>query len=288
MTTDVIITGTGTPLVNPDRAGAGVLIRTGDMALQFDAGRSTLPRICGAGSHVSDLTAVFLTHYHSDHLVGLQDVVLSHWTHDFEGNFGTIDIVAPNGATVRYLERMLTIWDDDLEVRSLHGANRSPEPKVNVVGFDVPDTPTNVWSRSGVTVVAGQVRHEPVVGAVGYRVETPDGVIAITGDTIVCDEVAELSRGADIVIYEAMRMDVVNNEYPPSMRYIAEYHADTRLIGEQMEALHIPKLMLTHLIPQPNTPEESQAFADEVREGGYTGEIMVCDDLDTVTLEGGT
>ena len=51
-----------------------------------------------------------------------------------------------------------------------------------------------------------------------------------------------------------------------------------------MAELEVPKLMLTHLIPAPQTPEDEQAFIDEVREGGYEGEIMVCKDLDTVVL----
>jgi ribonuclease Z len=133
--------------------------------------------------------------------------------------------------------------------------------------------------------LAGPVRHEPVEGAVGYRVETPDGVVAISGDTLVCDEVAELSRGADVVVYEATRFEQVLN-FPPELHFIVDYHADTKLIGEQMEALGIPTVMLTHLIPPPSTAEEKQGFEDDVREGRYTGRVIVCDDLDGVTLDG--
>lgn len=282
MTTTVTVTGTGTPLATADRAGAGVLIKYGDIHLQFDAGRATTPRVLAAGSSPNELTALFLTHYHSDHLVGLQDLVLSHWTMDVYDVADVLPIVAPNGPTTRFCERMLEVWDDDLEVRALHNL-RPPEPKVDIVGFDTPDEPTEVWSHGDVRVIAGQVRHEPIVGAVGYRVETPDGVIAISGDTVVCDEVAALAQGADVVVYEAMRMDVIAQR-PPDKQYIMEYHSDTRLIGKQMAELKVPHLMLTHLIPAPSTNEGRQAFYDEVRQGGYEGEIIVCDDLDTVTI----
>ena len=282
MTTLVTITGTGTPLLQPDRAGAGVLIRCGDLHLQFDAGRSTAPRLMAAGSSPNSLTAIFLTHYHSDHLVGLTDVVLSHWVLDLTDTAARLPIVAPNGSTVRFCERMLDLWDDDLAVRSLHN-QRDPHPKIDIIGFDTPETPTEVWRQGDVRVIAGPVRHEPVVGAVGYRVETPDGVVVITGDTLVCDEVAELAAGADVVVYEAMRMDEINKR-PSNLRYITHYHADTRLIGKQMAQLGVPTLMLTHLIPPPSTPEERQAFADEIREGGYTGDLRVCDDLETHEL----
>ncbi|NNC80560.1 MAG: MBL fold metallo-hydrolase [Acidimicrobiales bacterium] len=284
MTTEVIVTGTGTPLVQPHLAGPGVLVRYGDLALQFDAGRNTLARIKAAGTEIGDLTTVFLTHYHSDHLVGLQDIVLSHFTHDFENVFDRLELVAPSGATKRYCDRMLDIWDDDLHVRAGHRANNSADPKVDVSGFDVPMSPTEVWSRGEVRVLAGPVRHEPVVGAVGFRIETPDGVVVITGDTLVCDEVAELARGADVVVYEAMRFDVVQNHFPPSMRYVTEYHADAPEIGRQMAALEIPNVMLTHLIPATNLPG-GDGYEADVRAAGYTGNLVVCDDLDQIVLQ---
>lgn len=282
MTTTITITGTGTPLATADRAGAGVLVRSGDTHLQFDAGRNTVARLLAAGSSPADLNALFLTHYHSDHLVGLQDLVLSHWTMDVYDVADRMELIAPNGPTTAFCERMLDLWQDDLEVRALHNY-RVPEPKVDLRGFDTPDEPQEVWASDDIRVIAAPVRHEPIIGAVGYRIETPDGVVAISGDTVVCDEVAAFAAGADVMVYEAMRMDEIAKR-PPDKQYIMAYHADTRLIGRQMADLDIPRLMLTHLIPAPSTEAEKQIFADEVRQGGYEGEIMVCDDLDTVTL----
>ena len=282
MTTRVTVTGTGTPQMTPDRAGPGVHVQHGDVQMQFDAGRATLSRLIAMGTEPSNLDAIFLTHYHSDHLLGLTDLVLTHWVMDRDDLFDRVEIVAANGPTTRFVDRMVTIWDDDLAVRSLHN-HREPVPRFDTIGFDVPDKPTEVWSRGDVRVIAGQVRHEPVEGAVGYRVETPDGVIAITGDTRVCDEVAALATGADVLVYEAMRMDVINQR-PPHLRYIVEYHADTRLIGAQAAELGVPTLMLTHLIPVPNSDADRDLFVAEVREGGYDGTVMVCDDLDFVEL----
>ncbi len=282
MTTTITITGTGTPLATADRAGPGVLVRHGDVHLQFDAGRATVNRLLGAGSSPADLTALFLTHYHSDHLVGLQDVVLSHWTMDVYDEAGVLPILAPNGPTIDFCDRMLDIWRDDLEIRALHNL-RDAQPKIEITGFDTPAVPTEIWSSGDVRVLAAPVRHEPIVGAVGYRIETPDGVVAISGDTVVCDEVAALATGADVVVYEAMRMDVIAQR-PPDKQYIMQYHADTRLVGRQMRDLGVPIVMLTHLIPAPTTDDDKAAFVREVRAGGYEGELMVCDDLDTVVL----
>ena len=256
MSTSLTITGTGCPIPDADRAGPGALVRYDDLALQFDTGRSTVQRLDAANVWVPDLTAVFLTHYHSDHVSGLADVVLTRWVMDRRDTIEPLPIVAPAGATSRFAERVLDGWDDDLGVRSLH-TGRATRPEVDVIAFEVPDSPTEVWRHGDVRVVAGQVRHEPVEGAVGYRVETPDGSVAISGDTLVCDEMAELAEGVDVLVYEAMRFSFFD-DLPEHRRFVRDYHADTLMIGKQAAELGVPKLVLTHLIPAPRTEADRQ------------------------------
>lgn len=282
MTTTVTITGSGTPQLAPDRAGPGALVEYGDVRLQFDAGRGTVMRLAAAGVEPGQLSAVFLTHYHSDHVLGLEDVVLTRWILDRDDNAAPLPIVAPNGPTVRFCEHMLDHWQDDLAVRSQHN-HRDPNPRLEIIGFDTPAEPVEVWCSGDVRVIAGQVRHEPVQGAVGFRIETPDGVVAISGDTLVCDELRPLYEGADVIVQEAMRMDVINQR-PPHLRFITEYHSDTRLIGKLADELSIPNVMLTHLIPPPTDHADEQHYIDELREGGYSGKILVCNDLDSIKL----
>ncbi len=286
MSTTVTITGTGCPIPDANRAGPGVLVRYNELSMQFDAGRSTVQRLAGADLWVPSLTAVFLTHYHSDHCSGLADVALTYWIMDRTDAAPPLTIVAPEGETSRYVESLLANWEDDVAVRAAH-AGRSSRPGLDVRPFAVPDHPTEVWRRSDaqgeVVVSAGQVRHEPVVGAVGYRVDTPDGSLAITGDTLVCDEVAELATGVDVLVYEAMRFDYFDT-LPERRRYITEYHADTRLIGRQAAELEVPTLVLTHLIPAPESDTDRQAFVNDIRAGGYVGDVIVADDLYSVTL----
>ena len=184
MSTSVTITGTGCPIPDASRAGPGALVRSGDLTLQFDAGRSTVQRLAGADVWVPDLTAVFVTHHHSDHLTGLADVVLTHWTMDRADRGHALPVVAPAGPSADYVARVLDGWDADIDVRAAH-AGRTTRPRVDLLAFDVPDAPTEVWRHGDVVVSAGQVRHEPCPLAVGYRVDTPDGSVAITGDTRV-------------------------------------------------------------------------------------------------------
>ncbi len=290
MTTEVLITGIGCPIPTADSAGPGVLVRyrPGDggetVNLQFDAGRSTVMRLMGASCPPGDLDAVFLTHHHSDHCTGLQDLVLTRWVMDTGARLDALPIRCAEGPAAEFVARMLDVWDNDLSVRQEH-AGRTDAPTPNLETFPVPPSPGPpvVVHRVGeVAIAAGQVRHEPVEAAVGYRIETPDGVVAITGDTLVCDEVAALADGADVLVYEALRFGLFDETAPTA--FVLDYHADTRPIGAQARELRTPHVVLTHLIPPPRSPEQEQGFIDDVRAGGFEGEVTVARDLTTITL----
>ncbi len=268
------------PVPSADRAGPGVLVRSGEVAVLIDAGRGTTMRLAALGLSPVDLDAVFVTHHHSDHVSGLEDLVLSRWIMDRLDETSSLPILAPDGPAAGFLEDMLDHWEHDLAVRSDH-TGRHTRPGVEVSPFAVTDSVSEVWVKEHVRVMAGPVCHEPVLPAVGYRIETPDGVVAITGDTLVCPQVTVLAADADVLVYEAMRFDLIRAR-PRYLHFVLDYHADTVLIGTQAQELGVPTLVLTHLIPEPTTPEDRRGFVDDVRRGGYRGRVLVADDLTTV------
>lgn len=285
MTTTVTLTGTGVPHAAPGRAGAGVLVRHGKTALQFDAGRATVLRMIEAGVSPSDLTAVFVTHYHSDHVVDLADVVLTRWIQENLRPVGPLPVVVPEGHAHRFVQRMLEPYDDDIHVRREHTSNA--DLRMDVRAFPPSPQPTTVWSSAdgSVTVDAVAVHHEPVEGAVAYRVTTPDGSVVISGDTRVCDEVFLMAAGADVLVHETCRKRAMAaNIKGTAFENIFDYHSDSVVLGEHAQRHGIKHLLLTHLIPSPRTPEEALKFESDARAGGYTGKVTVGNDLTTVTL----
>ncbi len=280
MTTTVTITGTSAPPLSPGRAGAGVLVTHGDVALQFDAGRATALRLVEAGSHPAQLDAVFLTHHHSDHLLGVVDLVFSAWLH--RPTSVDLTFVAPQGPLERFLDRMLDAYDDDIEVRRAHTGRDRPSPDIRPFAAG---EPTVVWEGPDVQVSARTVQHQPVDPAVAYKVETPDGSIVISGDTIVCDEIEQFARGCDVLVHEVFDVDgFVERTGDPSARRIGDYHADAVGLGAMVERAAPGRLLLTHLVPPPRDQADKDRFAAAVRAGGYTGPLLVCDDLDSVTV----
>ena len=286
MTTIVTVTGTGLPPIEPGRAGAGCLVQYQDqaagrsVALQFDAGRATALRLAEAGQHPAGLDAVFITHHHSDHVTGVVDLVFTAWVNRPESV--NLSFVAPDGPSIRFLERMLEPYDEDLAVRVAHTGRAYPTP--GITGFTAATEPQVVWEDQevGVRVLSRSVNHHPVDPAVGYRVETPDGVVVISGDTRVCDEIEDFATGCDVLVHEAFFTDeFVAMSGDPSARVIGDYHADTTALGVMCHRAEPAMLMITHMAPPPRSAADRQRFEDAIRSGGYQGPVIVCNDLDS-------
>lgn len=276
--TDVILTGTGVPIVDPDRAGPGVLVRTNSTALQFDAGRATSMRLAVVGTRPENLTALFVTHYHSDHLVGLADIVLSRW---MQGG-GHLDVVAPAGPAVDVIENLMQVWAEDIAVRKEH-VPLTGNPQIRLAQFQPLSEPVTVWKRADIEVSAVRVHHEPVVNAVAYRVDTCDGGVVFSGDTVVCAEVEALAHDVDVLVHEVFRRGFGEQVKETSLGDLAGYHADSVALGAMAQRAQVRHLMLTHLIPPPLGGDYS-GFVADIREGGYTGDVIVGPDLTQVRL----
>lgn len=284
MTTRIVITGTGTPVFEPGRAGPGVAIDYNGRVFQFDVGRGTVLRMAEAALDILSVEAVFLTHTHSDHVVGLSDLLMSYWLEDVPfDTYRPLPVFAAGTMAASLARSLMDPWSDEVAMRQ-EQSGHPHDARPRVIEFDAPPEPELVYQEDGIEVRAFAVRHEPVPDAVGYRIDTPDGSVVITGDTRVCDEIEQAARGAGVVIYEAFSRGSIPEGLLSDPDRLAAYHADTTEIGASVARLETAHLLLTHLIPPPRTEADRQVFVDEIRRGGYTGNVMICDDLFELTL----
>lgn len=275
--TEVIVTGTGTPAPDPNRAGPGVLVRHGNIALQFDGGRATVMRLSSAKTTCAELTALFVTHHHSDHMLDIDDVAMTRWRGTPGVQPPPLPLIAPTGPITRFASRLSDLWAEDLEVRG-HHIGSGGDTIVAITGFEASDSIHEVWREGDVRVSSVLVEHQPVEPSVAYRVDTPNGAVVISGDTRVCPAVEEIAAGANVLVHEAFRTKLVRGT---PFEKIGQYHADTVAIGGMAARLGTPHLVLTHLIPAPFSEEHEQAFERDVRSGGYEGSVAVARDLHT-------
>jgi len=277
MSLDVFVTGTGIPIADANRAGAGVLVRRDDLHLQFDAGRATVMRLAAIDVRAGMLDAVFVTHHHSDHLQSLDDLAMTRW---IERSDVPLPVVAPEGPATRFAARCLDAWDDDFEARA-HHMGRDTKPRIDVTGFAASDNPSIVWQRDAVSVSAVAVRHQPLEPAVAFRVDAPEGSVVVSGDTRVCDEVERLATGVDVLVHEVA---LVHSLDGTPWEVLFEYHADSLALGAMAERAGVRTLVLTHFAPPPGLIADVDRYVADVREGGYSGAVVAAADLERITV----
>jgi ribonuclease Z len=278
----VTITGSGTPLMVPGRAGPGTLVELeSGINLQFDVGRATTLRLTEAGLALPDLDAVFITHHHSDHMVGLADLAMSWWLEQWGDATPSLPVIAPLGQATTIAGKVLDVWHDEMTMRSAH-TGRANNAAIEVRPFPAQDEPRVVYTAGEIEVRAVQVRHEPVIPAVAYRVDAPAGSVVISGDTAVCPTLERLAHGATLLVQEAFRASSVPDGFLSDPKAIASYHSDPREIGEMANRAGVGTIMLTHVIPPPNSPEDKVGIINDIRRGGYHGPVIVADDLDHI------
>ena len=209
----VTMLGTGTPFPTAERFGSSILVEAAGKNLLFDCGRGAVIRLTQAGVSPSKIDDLFLTHLHSDHVVGIPDLLLSGW---FLGRDKPLQVWGPAG-TRSMAEHLLQAFAFDIHTR------RAPPEGLPAKGAEIDAKEVeqgNVYDDGLVRVTAFVVDHGPVKPAFGYRVEYAGHSLVISGDTKFCPNLIDFANGADCLIHVAWTADW-KNPTPPSMRSIA-------------------------------------------------------------------
>jgi len=266
--TSVVLLGTGTPNPEPERSGPAVAVRTGGRVYIVDCGPGVVRRAAQAGIQMKQINRAFLTHLHSDHTAGLPDLI---FTPAVTGRLETLEIYGPPG-TRAMTSLVRKAWKEDMAIR-LHGMEPSVSAAYVVRAKDV--KPGLIYSDEAVRVIAFPVNHGNWKHAYGYRFETKDKLIVISGDTTKSASLIEAAQGADILVHEVYSRKGWERRTPDWQAYHAAFHTSAADVGRIATQVKAKKLVLYHQLPMGESPEQ---VLKEVREQ-FSGEVIYGTDL---------
>jgi ribonuclease BN (tRNA processing enzyme) len=240
--THVILLGTGTPNADPARSGPAVAIVVDSNTYIIDAGPGIVRRAAAAKIPMTSLRIAFLTHLHSDHTVGLPDLMLSPWV---LGRTTPLAVYGPPGTTAM-VDHLEAAYAQDIDIR-LHGGEPSNKTGYGGKGHDVPAGV--VYRDSLVTVTAFEVAHGKWPHAYGYRFQTPDRTIVISGDTAPSDAVARACDGCDVLVHEVISSESLEGRTPEWQAYHRAYHTPGYDLGDIATRARPKLLVLYHQLP---------------------------------------
>jgi len=297
----VALCGAGGPLPSAIRSGPCVAVVAGRTLFVVDAGTNGARNLQGViGWPPGRIAAVFLTHYHSDHIDGLGEMGLLRWV---GGNHrDPLPLYGPEGL-VDVAEGFERAYQYDARYRVAHhgpavvppeGAGFAPKP------FAAPALGQSLvlLERDGVRVSVFRVQHEPVSPAVGYRFDYGGRSLVVSGDTKKSESVLAAARGVDLVVHEALSPKLVgilhdaaqsagNTALAKIMTDIPDYHTTPVQAGELAQAAGARHLLLYHVVPPLPVPGLEGVFLDGVS-GAFSGGITLGRDGTRISLPSGS
>ena len=236
----------------------------------IDVGPGSWRKLALANLPQQALSAVLLTHFHSDHIGELGEATTQSW---LAGRKQPLDVYGPPGVE-RVVAGFAQAYAQDVDYRVAHHSEQHmPRAAAGAVAHPVKlkDEMAVVFERDGLKVIAFSVVHDPVKPAYGYRLEYKGRVVVISGDTAKSDNLAKHAAGADLLIHDVLAKNVLemaagNFEKQGDARRaklardITTYHASPLEVAEIAAKAKAETLIFTHLVPAPNNPLIEQAF----------------------------
>ena len=282
--TQIVLLGTGTPSPDPERSGPATAVVVNSTPYLIDFGPGVVRRIAAASQQgVKGLTVVnvrvaFLTHLHSDHTIGYADLILTPWA---VGRSQPLEVYGPKGLK-HMTDHILEAYREDIAIRRTD--KRVLGVPEQAEGYKVQAheiTPGTVYKDHNVTVKAFLVNHGDVPQAFGYRIETPDRAIVISGDAAPSQSVIDSCNGCDVLIHEAYSTMTYNAVSSGYQEYRRKHHTSSREVAEIAKKTRPGLLILYHRANPGGVgrPNPEQVLLEEVRQL-YGGKVIIGHDLD--------
>ena len=273
--TQIALLGTGTPNADPDRSGPATAIVVNDTPYLIDFGPGVVRRAAAAfrkgikGLEVKKLSRAFATHLHSDHTAGLPDLILTPWVLE---RVTPLEVYGPQGIAAM-TDHILEAYREDIDIR-LRGGEPSNKTGYKVVAHEI--KPGVIYKDANVTVKAFRVDHGSWREAYGFRFETADRTIVISGDCRPSQSIIENCNGCDVLIHEVYSTTGFAKRPPEWQKYHSRYHTSTRELAELANKARPGLLVLIHQLFWGTSEED---LLKEVRRS-YSGKVVSGHDLD--------
>jgi ribonuclease BN (tRNA processing enzyme) len=236
--------GTGTPITDPDRSGPAVAIIVDDQPYLIDFGPGVIRRAAAAQKAglmgpVSKLTRAFVTHLHSDHTVGYPDLIFTTWVMERKD---PLEVYGPKGLR-SMTKHIVAAYREDIDMR-VKGLEQADPRGYQVNAHEI--KPGLIYEDQKVRVTAFRVRHGSWKEAFGFRFETPDRKIVISGDCAPSESVVENCNGCDVLIHEVYSEAGFKTRSPKWQKYHSNFHTSSRELAELATRAKPGLLILYH------------------------------------------
>ena len=285
----ITLCGTSSPLQAPGRAQACVALETPDHLYIVDAGSGSAATANLVGIPTGKLRGILLTHFHSDHISDIGDFNLNSWV---AGRPAPLQIIGPEGVD-RIVEGLNITYELDRAYRVAHHGAELLNPELGILQSRTINEGIIV-DEDGLRITAFEVSHPPIDPAYGYRFDYGGRSVVISGDSLVTDKIVEISNGADVVLHDAMALQLVqgaenmarstgNTRLATVLHDIQDYHATTRDLQRLVDEADIGQLALYHLVPAPRNAMGVAAFNRGIPDGA-----IITEDGMVISLPSGT
>jgi ribonuclease Z len=239
----VTLLGTGAPPPSLERFGPSTLVEVGGEKFIFDAGRGAMQRLHQLGIPFGEITGLFLTHHHSDHVVGFPDLWLTGWIGRPWGKRAVpLPVWGPEG-TKQMMEHLPKAFHVDIRVRS----KSYPAEGVKLVAGEISEG--RVLEKDGIKVSAFKVDHGgEELPAFGYRIDYRGRAAVLSGDTTFNENLIEHARGVDLLVHEVTAVAGSAAENAAQLKRIGSNHTTTEQAGEVFERAEPKLAVYNHLL----------------------------------------
>ena len=275
--TQLVVLGSGTPNPDPNRAGSAYAVIVDETPYLIDFGpgvirkAASLSSVWGGelkGMEVKKLEYAFLTHIHSDHSMGLADLLLTPWV---MGRENKLSLFGPIGLK-KMATSILLAYKEDINYR-INGTQPA-----NKTGYQFKFTELKngvVFKDKNLTVEAFKVNHGDFSDAYGFRFTSKDKVIVFSGDTGPSDTLEDYATGADILVHEVYSQAGFLKKTSDWQNYHKDHHTSTHEVGKIASRTKPKLLVLSHILFWGSSPEEVMLETQLT----YDGAIKIAEDL---------